>query len=512
MTRPQILLIAAFLTALGAPASAQLISIKTLPIAQADQFDIFPSRSAGIGGLSIALADTVFDASINPAKGVRLQGGSFFGSPTIYSVSQAAGAGRTLPVGAYSRMGRWFGGIAAALQEVDAGQQGFAPRPLDLVGGAPVVTTSSFSNRSHGNTLGFITLGHAFPGGVSVGASAFGAALSAMDGVDFLYAGSSSVIQSGYAADVRLGFLKEWEGSAALEAVVLHNRYAMTHDVTFLRTFWDPPTQSTRQSAEMEHNLDHTNTWGLHTGYQRAVADGWRIGTIATVNRMFHPKLPNFDVRTAGIVAIPWDPGDSWAFNAGVGVSKTRGAATFGFDAIYEPIWTYTWGEAEVGPVPIRTGGTIPLGGKTVENHFVFSNWQFRLGAAHELALGKGGTALIPQVGVQVRSIRYWLDQMDHVQVAARQQQERWREWTPTWGLVFRFPELEIRYQGRATSGTGRPGVISNGRCETCDFATVATGNILVAPVGPVTLGDVLVTTHKISISVPLGTPRGGGR
>ena len=50
-------------------APAQLISIKTVPIAQGDQFDIFPSQNAGMGGVSIAVADTLLDPFANPAKG-----------------------------------------------------------------------------------------------------------------------------------------------------------------------------------------------------------------------------------------------------------------------------------------------------------------------------------------------------------------------------------------------------------------------------------------------------------
>src|SRR5439155_1526744 len=43
------------LVALAGPASAQLISIKTVPIAQGDQFDIFPSNNFGMGGVPLAL-------------------------------------------------------------------------------------------------------------------------------------------------------------------------------------------------------------------------------------------------------------------------------------------------------------------------------------------------------------------------------------------------------------------------------------------------------------------------
>src|SRR6059058_1563217 len=84
--------------ALPGPASAQLISIKTVPIAQGDQFEIFPSNNLGMGSVSIALPDTLLDPFLNPGKGARLGAARFFGAPTAYGISQGAGGGRTLPL------------------------------------------------------------------------------------------------------------------------------------------------------------------------------------------------------------------------------------------------------------------------------------------------------------------------------------------------------------------------------------------------------------------------------
>src|SRR5205809_835290 len=64
--------LSSLLLALAGPAAAQLISIKTVPIAQGDQFEIFPSNNLGMGSVSIALADTLLDAFLHPAKGARL--------------------------------------------------------------------------------------------------------------------------------------------------------------------------------------------------------------------------------------------------------------------------------------------------------------------------------------------------------------------------------------------------------------------------------------------------------
>ncbi|MBI1967307.1 MAG: hypothetical protein HYS40_04905 [Gemmatimonadetes bacterium] len=483
-------------------ASAQLISIKTVPVAQGDQFAIFPSHNLGMGGVSIALADTLLDPFVNPAKGARLGVARFFGAPVFYSVSTEAGGGRTLPLGALLRAGSWYGGLSLALQEVDASRRNVSP-PIFIRLASDAMAQSvpdlGPDARSHGNTFALAMLGKVLPAArLSLAGSVLWARLTAVDGADLLYAGSDHVRQFGHAVDVRLGVLKEWAGDRSLEALVLHTRYGMTHDVTYLDWFWDPGTQQVLLRPRVERNLDRTNTWGLHLEYERPLtAPGWRIGWLATGNRMSHPKIPNYEIMN-----IPRDPGHSNAYNFGIGISKQRGAATFGIDAIYEPIWSTTWADA-LAPITTRLGDTIPAGGRTIENHFRFSNALLRMGVSRELEVRGLGRAAALQLGLVVRSTRYWLRQYDHVQVSRRNQEEWWLEWTPTWGVSLRFPELEIRYRGRLTSGTGRPGVAGTASFGVDDRA-FATAGILVAPSGPLTLDQVRVVTHQVSLSLPL--------
>lgn len=496
--------------ALARPVSAQLITIRTVPIAEGDQFAIFPSHNLGMGGASIALADTLLDPFRNPATSSRLRQARAFGSPALYSVSSGAGSGRALPLGAFLRSGPWFGGLTLALQQVDASQEivnGFPildatpptvvpvglnppPNPVDVTPGA----------RSHGNEFAVLLLGREVPGSsLSLAASLSWAGLRAIDGVDLLYPGMRRLDQYGHSLDARIGLLKELPGNRSLQAVVLHNRFAMTHDVTYLDFFWDPATQQIAQRPRMERNLDHTNTWGLHLEYALplASASGWRIGWIATANHMSHPKIPNYD-----IMSIPRDPGQSDAFNLGVGVSRRRGAATFALDAIYEPIWTHTWAEAEV-PTPTPTD-TIAAGGRTIENHFRFQNALIRFGISRDFALPGAGKGLGMQLGLVVRSVDYRLTQDDYVAAFQRHQSESWVEWTPTWGLSLRLPEFELRYRGSKTHGTGRPGVQVG--CTVCAVADGGRfgGGVVAAPSGPMTLTDVHVMTHQVSLSFPL--------
>jgi hypothetical protein len=495
---------------LVSPARAQLIPIKTIPIAQGDQFQIFPSNNLGLGGVSIALPDSLADPFANPATTARLRASRFFSAPTVYTVSGGAGGGRSLPFAMLARRANWFGGLALVLQQVDPSrppQQGgiaFGPPPVPLPlppGGGPSIPGPDL--RAHGNQYAFGMIGRTWPrSNLSIGASALWTGLHALDGVDLLYTGSIRVAQTGHAVDFRMGALKEWPGERgvrSLEAIVLHNRFAATHNVLYADQFWDPGLQQFVFQPRTDQNFDQTNTWGAQLEYQIPLATpGWRIGWVATVNRATHPKLPNYDITNVAV--IPWDPGRSYAYNLGVGLSKVLGPATFGVDAIYEPIRSYTWADAIV-PTATLSGDTIAVGGKTVENRFRFSNAVFRIGVGRDIDLESAHKVLGVQFGLMVHSINYRLQQADNVEIAQRSLRAGWLEWTPTWGLTLRLPEFELRYRGRVTKGAGRPGgqFIVGVR----DLA-VSSAAILAVPSGPLSLVDVNTSTHQISLSLPI--------
>jgi hypothetical protein len=493
------LCVPAILLSLASAATAQLISIRTVPVSQSHQFDIFPSRTAAMGGVSIAVIDSVRDPFANPAQGARLEGTRFFGSPAAYSVSSDAGGGRTLPVGALTKRGPWYGGLWLALQEVDLTER---PDLSWIRNCLTCLTTVGLdlepAERSQGNTYAFAMMGRQLADGLSIGGSVLYSRLNAIDGVDLLYSGAARIDQFGSALDVRLGLTKEWSGARTLEAIVLHNRFGTTHDVFFLDSFWDPATQQFSQRSRLDKNLDRTNTWGLHLAYEQPLAtEGWRTGALFTFNRMDHPKIPNYSIMN-----IPRDPGNSSAFNVGFGIARVLAGSTFAVDVIYEPIWSHTWADSE-SPIVALDGRTIQPGGMTIENRFRFSNAQLRLGVGQEAPLGEdivGGL----QLGLGVRTIHYWLDQTDHVQLSDRSHEERWTEWSPTWGLSLAFPALEVRYEGSVTNGTGRPGVGAPRGVFVEGDAVALSSNILVAPSGPLTLDEVRVTSHRVSISLPV--------
>jgi len=180
----------------------------------------------------------------------------------------------------------------------------------------------------------------------------------------------------------------------------------------------------------------------------------------------------------------------------GVGISRNLERARFGIDLVLEPIWSDTWAEAQT-PVATASGGLIPVGGKTVDNEFRFTNALMRMGVgyqAEEVSL---------ELGLQVRSIDYTLEQTDLVQETRRKQDESWKEWTPTWGFGLELPGFDVHYSGRVTKGTGQPGVLpSFGFAAERDFAAAA--NYVVAPSGSLTLQEAPVVAHQVYVIIPI--------
>lgn len=470
----------AMLLAIGPAAHGQLISLKTVPVAAGDQFVLFPSATRGMAGVTIAIDDPLLDPFRNPGHGGRLSGGLMFTSPSFYDISGDNGSGRALPVGGLYARDRWFGGLALSLQELEMADRGFGGF------GAP----TRLSEVSSGNTYAFGLVGTRLPdAGISLGASVFWAGLDALEGVELLYAGASEIEQSGHLVDVRVGLAGTGDSERTYEAILLYSGIDMTHEVTYPGVFVAPGTPVPDGSEE---NLDRTNTWGLYLNYAQPMNDeGWRIGGSLTGNYKTHPKIPNYDLMN-----IPRDPGDSWAFELGAGVSRTVDYVTFGADLVLQPAWSETWAEA-AEPVTTVSGRIIPVGEKTVDNDFRFSNIITRLG----LAWAREGGGF--QFGLQLKSIDYTLEQVDMVAETKRKQEESWREWTPTWGGHLDFGEVELWYSGRLTTGTGRPGVEQGFIARGADFSA-ASSDYLLAPEGTLTLIGETVWAHQLAVILPV--------
>ena len=117
-----------------ATAGAQLIPVKTIPIAETEQFAFFPT--AGRGTMSMVLVDSLLDPFANPAKGSLIPRSQYFGAPSFFSVTGNAGGGTTFPMGGMWKRGSMFAGLSLAFQQIDRPpQSGFFGPFFDPISG-----------------------------------------------------------------------------------------------------------------------------------------------------------------------------------------------------------------------------------------------------------------------------------------------------------------------------------------------------------------------------------------
>jgi len=460
---------------LHAVANAQSISLKTIPLASGDQFAIFPSQNFGMASVSIALDDSLLDPFVNPAKGARVARPFVAITPTTFTVSSLGGTVQTLPAGGVARFGNWFVGAVGAIQSVDL----------------PVNELLRFHPLT--NSYGFVSAGRRLSNRVAVGGSVQRSIIRAIDGSERFFGNPYSMNQYGHTGSARLGTLLGMGSGRLLEATLLHERVDMTYEVTYRQlVVTDSATWQIEPHYRNEHNQDVTRTWGLHVAYRQPIGSGWRVGGMLTGNRNAHPKIPTYELEKV-VDAIPRDPGHSWAYEVGLGIAKTVGReprnSTFGIDLVFEPAWSHTWADADRAVVT-ASGGLIPVGGRTVENWFTFSNATARFGITQ-----RADSGISLQIGLDVNLIDYGLEQRDHVNGSVRHQNERWTEWTPTWGIVVTIRRFDVRYQGAWLIGN-EPWLNPNRPDRARSLS------VLAAPIQGARMTIPSVTTHRLSIAV----------
>lgn len=471
-----------FLGAVGA--QAQLVTPKTVPVFQDEQFNVAPSSRPGLGGSFIALEDTLGDPFTNPAKVVRLRGLSAAVSPFTHSISGQRGGGQTLPMTLFAGDSSWGGAVHVAFQNLDRGGSNF---------GGPV------SGRTSGNQY-FSGLLARRIGGVSVGVALSHAELGAVDGVDLLYAGSDRIDQRGHADDYRLGALKEWAPGHSLEVLGIHNRSDMTHDVHYTTWTWNPLSQTGAMATRTDHNLDQTNIWGVHSRYYRPVgSDGWRVGGLLTANHLSHPRIPNYTIQD-----IPRDPGNTYGYNIGVGAARIAGPSSFFIDVIVEPMRSETWADLPRDTTDVG-GNVIPAGARTIENSFDFHNSRARIGAGHAIPLNRDSTTTLGfDVGLTVYTIGYGLRQTNNIARTSRQQAERWSEWSESLGLRLRSRDVELSYAYRRSCGNQSCDDDAPPIMTFVDAPMASTGGIIAAPSAPLFLRSGTESSHRFMVAVPI--------
>lgn len=474
---------AAALLQLAGTASAQVVTPRTIPVLQDEQFDFHSSSRPGLGGVAIALDDTLADPFANPAKATRVRGLSLVAMPYSHEIAVADGGGRTLPLTVMGSSGHWSGALFAAYQQI---------RREGPVWNRPQ------SERMSGNSYLGGVLARRLAGGVSVGASISHAHVGAVDGVDLMYAGSDRIDQTGTLADLRLGAVKEWAPGHALELLALRSRSDMTHDVHYATWRWDTLAKRSVTTERQERNHDETRIAGLHSEYTQPFGTrGWRFGLLATANRLSHPGIPNYTVQN-----IPRDPGNTDSYNLGAGLARETGPVTFAIDALFEPMSSDTWADRATDTTTLA-GTLLRAGDHTVDNHFDFRNHRVRLGIGRRFQLGRNDASSVAvNLGLDVYAIDYTLRQHDFIRATTRTQQESWTEWTPGIGVRYRSRDLELSYAYRRNCG--------NQGCGTTEqrvfspATDLRAGTVIAAPSGPLFFRSGVASSHRLTLAVPL--------
>lgn len=492
MTRSAFLVLLLSLRAL--PAAGQSISLKTVPIATGEQFLIFPSRSLGMGGLSVAYDDPLAGPFGNPARGALVQGTWMMASPVTYGATVEDVGGHTLPLAVTHGGVRWFGAAAAAVQQLEAPEQ-------RQWWGMSDATDNLLLDDEASNSYLFGALGRKLGDGkTSVGVAAYYADLRAVDGVGQLYGNSVSIRQSGTLRDIRVGALHELGAERRLELMAGNSLLDMEHDVLYVT--WPPQTDPWTPtpwtpSFRTEHEVDRTSTWSGSVRYTAPLEETSRIGVLFVANTKSHPKIPNYE-----IVNIPRDPGNSTLFALGVGLTSSHDGGTFGAELLLQPGRSHTWAFADSAITTPR--GTLHAGDKTVDNQFRFANWSLAIGWDKEWR-----TAGM-QLGLRMNRYGYALEQENFLAGTYRETDESWMEWSPSWGGMLKAGRVELRYSGRfVAKGFDELGFFG-GSTRDVIMAPEAPGgtDYLVAPTSPVSMPDFRVTTHQLMIVVPLSRER----
>ena len=466
----------------GAAAGAQIVPVKSSPLAEGDQFTFLPSATRSMAGVTITVPDTLLDPFLNPAAGMRLRKTSVFGAPSFYSLSKNGSTGTTLPLGLTSQRGPYFSAVAFATQVVEptgrANEDCCVAVPL---AGAPVSSSVALipsPGQQHSRTNNYLFAGAGRTlrdSTTAIAASLQWSRMGGVDGADLLYPGAENVGQRVDNIDIRIGAVKDW-ATRSLEAVLVHQRWSARHDVTYLGFIWDPGTRAVLANPHTDVNFDRRHTFGVHVNAQQRLADtAWRVGALLTANRTTQPTMPAF-----GSMVPSGDPGRSAAFNMGVGLSRTSHAATAGVDAIFEPIWAQR---------RLAAGG---------EDRYRFANAILRGGVMRDFALGGPAGTFCVQGGALWHRISYSLDELAG-STSQHRSRAAWSEWTHTLGAAFRSTRYELRYEWRMLSGVTRPGTTSPGGFVLAERVAAD----VFAPVFPeLRMLPVHVTTQQFSFSV----------
>ena len=226
------------------------------------------------------------------------------------------------------------------------------------------------------------------------------------------------------------------------------------------------------------------------------------MGYLLTANRLSHPKLPDYQLPT--VQSIPRDPGNTDAFNIGFGAVRAIGNSTFGIDVIREPMRSHTWADAARDTINAN-GGVIGSGAHTVDNRFKFSNSRINVGIGHDIpGATDSATTLGFQFGVSMRAINYTLDQVNHITLTSRNQDEGWTEWSPAFAISLKQKNMSVMYSVSRTCSTRCFSLPSFGGGDDVSVAPPANPTVLAPPNGPLAFDGGSAGQHRVIVSIRL--------
>jgi hypothetical protein len=474
---------------ISSSAYSQVIQVKTIPVAEGPVGTINPSGLEVAGGAGIAVIDSLDGSYTNPALGT-LSSSSVTIAPRFFGIGPdpavETGTMWTLPIHTMYRAGGWAGGMSFVVQKAEAGNQ-FAGPVLHI--GLTPSGDQWLPQRSRTHTKNaFVgaSLSRRIPNSDwSVGVGGHHGILNWADGAHLLYGSRAYIEQRGRSTELRLGAARQSGSGRFFDLAAAYHDYRMTHEIyTWNWGWWQP-------QAAINHRLeyDHTYGVGIKARHHEPLSEQWTAGIKLAANVKHHAKIPDYD-----LMRIPRDPGNTQAFQAGVGLARHHDGRRFAVDLVFEPIWSHTWADT---PTELETQGDviIPAGGITVENDFFLYNVHLRLGMT-----STRGRA-VHQYGINMRRIAYRLDQTNYIQATERRQFESWIETDVSGGSTFRVLGADLGYSLHMTIGTGNPYVGGDGfqlLRSTGSFA-----DFPIAPAGDLKLDHLFVFSAQTFLRIP---------
>ncbi len=424
-----------------APVKAQVIGVRTVPLLASEQFGLMPSVRASMGEVSIAFDDEGQDPFINPAKLRRMQNGLMFFSPAwkhwgkeqqqIFSDNYGARTTNehwntntvSLPLGQLNHGPRYSGGFFFAFQILNernqAAQSGDPSSPAlrenDFTAlNVPVVV------------LWAMDIPHT---SFALGASVDVAYLGGAEAVSLLYPNFEKLEQEGLIYNFRLGVTGKLSEKDEISILAMQHNYRAHHEANRIIA-----------------NKDQNHGWLGRVEYRRWLMRNLRAGVQLTGNWKTHPKIPDYPLS-----GVPRDPGTTHAYNLGVGLAWQPRFIHLALDAIYEPVTSKTWVEAEE-PTLAYGGRTIARGEVTLRHNYDFSNRIFRLGVEKEL-----WPWMTLRAGMQTKFFEF--DYHHKNEITGFEQNvnshSKWRETLWTAGASLRRGKTEWLYTLQVITGNG---------------------------------------------------------